>query len=76
MWNTISCILKAKGMSVYELSKITGYDQNGTIYRLKNGDTKNPSFELVERIADALDVSMDEFRSKGSDTSAKNKTSI
>lgn len=62
MWNTISSILKTKSMSVFELSKLTGYAQTGAIYRLKNGDIKKPSFEMMERIADALGVSMDVFR--------------
>ncbi|WDF83609.1 helix-turn-helix transcriptional regulator [Lacticaseibacillus pabuli] len=62
MWNIIEKLLKQKHMSVFDLSKATGYGQSGTIYRLKNGDIKRPSFELMERIADALTVSLDEFR--------------
>lgn len=63
MWNTIQEILNEKELTIYDLSKLTGYNQTGTIYRLKSGDIKRPSFELMERIADALDVSLDEFRS-------------
>ncbi|WP_127849691.1 helix-turn-helix domain-containing protein [Lacticaseibacillus hulanensis] len=64
MWNKIQELLTQRGMSAYELSKAAGYDQTGIIYRLKNGAIKKPSFELMERIADALGVSMDEFRKK------------
>lgn len=63
VWNKIEPLLKARKMSVFDLSKAAGYAQTGTVYRLKNGDIQRPSFELMERIADALNVSLDEFRS-------------
>jgi len=43
---------------------MAGFKNNSTIYALKNGSIKHPSFKLMERIADALDVSLDDFRSK------------
>ena len=47
-------------MSAYRLSKITGLSQN-TLQNYKNGH--EPSFSNVVKIADALGVSLDEFRS-------------
>ncbi|MCI1922608.1 MAG: helix-turn-helix domain-containing protein [Lentilactobacillus buchneri] len=35
---------------------------NSVLYSFKNGKIKKPSFELMEKIADALNISMDEFR--------------
>lgn len=32
------------------------------LYSFKNGKIKKPSFELMVKIADTLDVSLDEFR--------------
>lgn len=61
MWNTVQKLLKEKGLSQYELSKKMGVS-TGTITELKKGRIKKPSFELMEKIADALDVSMDIFR--------------
>ncbi|UTV85308.1 helix-turn-helix transcriptional regulator [Lactiplantibacillus plantarum] len=39
-----------------------GLKSNAVLYEFKHGKIKRPSFELMERIADALDVSMDSFR--------------
>ena len=35
---------------------------NRTMYYLRDGKIKKPSFELMCKIADALDVSLDYFR--------------
>ncbi|WP_415379977.1 helix-turn-helix domain-containing protein [Pediococcus pentosaceus] len=62
MWNKIQRILDEKGITANKLSKLAGFKNNSTIFALKLGQSKKPSFELMERIADALDVSLDEFR--------------
>ncbi|WP_459798105.1 helix-turn-helix domain-containing protein, partial [Pediococcus parvulus] len=64
MWKKIQQILNDKEISANQLSKLAGFKNNSTIYAIKNEQIKNPSFELMERIADALDVSLDEFRDK------------
>ncbi|WPP08544.1 helix-turn-helix transcriptional regulator [Pediococcus inopinatus] len=64
MWNKIQQILDDKKISANQLSNLAGFKNNSTIYAIKNEQIKNPSFELMERIADALDVSLDEFRDK------------
>ncbi|SPJ44065.1 conserved hypothetical protein [Leuconostoc carnosum] len=35
-----------------------------TIYRIKNDASAGTDFNTMEKIADALDVSLDEFRTK------------
>lgn len=64
MWNQIEPIMRSKGITANQLSKMAGFKNNSTIYALKNGSIKHPTFELMEKIADALNVSMDSFRSK------------
>ena len=61
LWFVIERNLKDKGLTVYRLSKMTGISQQA-LSMLKSGKIKNPSFELMKKIADALDVSLDEFR--------------
>ncbi|MGM0241235.1 hypothetical protein ID741_003856 [Enterococcus sp. AZ103] len=48
-------------MTQYELSKLVGV-RTGIITDLKKGRSKNPSFELVCRIADALRVKVEDLR--------------
>lgn len=62
MWKKVEKILKEKGMSIYRLSKITGIPDNTLRnYRSKHSD---PSFTNVCKIADALDISLDDLREK------------
>ena len=44
-----------------QLAKKMGI-RNGTLSDFKKGRIKNPSFKLMTKIADALDISLDEFR--------------
>lgn len=60
LWKLIQKELKKQGMTAYRLSKITGLSQN-TLQNYKHGH--EPSFSNVVKIADALGVSLDEFRS-------------
>ncbi|KRL97470.1 helix-turn-helix domain-containing protein [Liquorilactobacillus satsumensis] len=65
MWRKIEKILKSKKITINELSKnIYGDKRNMTIYALRDGKIKKPSFELMCKIADALDISLDYFRDK------------
>ena len=61
MWSKVERIMKKKGMNQEQLAKRMGI-HSGTISDLKNGRIKKPSFELIEKISKALEVSMDEFR--------------
>ncbi|MCV3330421.1 helix-turn-helix domain-containing protein [Pediococcus pentosaceus] len=64
MWEKVQKILTDRNMTINQLSNLMGYTRNSTLYSFKNRKIKKPSFELMEKIADALDVSMDEFRTK------------
>ena len=50
-----------QNISAYRLAKMTGLSHN-TLQNYKNGH--EPSFSNVVKIADALGVSLDEFREK------------
>lgn len=63
LWNKIQKILSEKKMSINQLSLKMGLSKNNrTVYQLRNGKIKKPSFELMCKIADALDVSLDIFK--------------
>lgn len=47
----------------YWLSKKSGISL-GTLYPIKSGARKQVTFSTMEKIADALDVSLDEFRTE------------
>lgn len=55
--------MKSKEITQYKLAKNAGVGTN-TISYLKSGKIKKPSFELMCKIADALEVSLDEFRER------------
>ncbi|WP_320532150.1 MULTISPECIES: helix-turn-helix domain-containing protein [Lactiplantibacillus] len=55
-------VLKQRQLNINQLAKLMGLKSNAVLYEFKHGKIKRPSFELMERIADALDVSMDIFR--------------
>lgn len=61
LWYPIQNQLTKKSMSVYRLSKLTNIP-NSTLLSYKN-DGVEPTFNNMEKIADALNVSLDEFRS-------------
>lgn len=62
MWNKIEKLMKTQGLNQERLAKKMDV-HSSTISDLKNGRIKKPSFELIEKIAKALDISMDKFRS-------------
>lgn len=62
MWKTVEKILKEKGITIYKLSKMTGIPDNTLRnYRLKKSD---PSFTNACKIADALNVKLDDLRER------------
>ena len=61
MWPIIEKILQEKGLNQEQLSKRM-HVHSSTISDLKHGRIKKPSFELMCKIADALEVSLDVFR--------------
>ncbi|WP_420844686.1 helix-turn-helix domain-containing protein [Lacticaseibacillus parakribbianus] len=54
-------LMAARGFSFYQLWKVTGLGR-GSLYRLKDGSSTDPTYATVARIADVLGVSMDDFR--------------
>lgn len=61
MWNRLKKILDEKQMTTYQLSKLTGISEQ-SFSKLRNGLSKELSFGSMVKIADALDISLDEFR--------------
>ncbi|WP_429971300.1 helix-turn-helix domain-containing protein [Fructilactobacillus sp. Tb1] len=62
MWEKIQPLLDERMLNPKKLSEIMGLKNSSTIYDLKNGKIKKPSFDLMSKIAVALGVSLDEFR--------------
>ncbi|RND55448.1 helix-turn-helix protein [Lacticaseibacillus paracasei] len=62
MWHIIERFMRAKGYGIRQLSRVAGYKNPTTIYSIKTGQSKDPSFSTMIRIADALGVSLDELR--------------
>lgn len=60
LWKLINKQLDKQKITIYRLSKLTGIAQT-TFQNYKNGS--EPSFSNMVKIADALGVSLDEFRS-------------
>ena len=54
-------MLDDKQMTTYQLSKLTGISEQ-SFSKLRNGLSKELSFGSMVKIADALDISLDEFR--------------
>lgn len=61
MWPKIERLMNERNLNQERLAKKIGI-HSGTISDLKKGRIKKPSFELMQKIADALEVSLDEFR--------------
>lgn len=66
MWEKIELELRKREMTIYQLTKLMGVSMS-VMYEFKKGNIKKPSFELMEKIADALNVSMDVFRKDDED---------
>lgn len=63
LWFEIESIMKVKGYNQTTLAKKMGVSQS-VLSELKRGNIKKPSFELMCKVADALEVSLDSFRNK------------
>lgn len=63
LWSKIQTQLDKQHMSVYRLSKLSGIPNN-TLYQYKNNGVQ-PTFNIMCKIADVLDVSLDVFREGG-----------
>lgn len=63
MWDEIEKYLKEKNMNQNQLANKIGI-QNTRISEIKTGKNKNPSFKLICKIADALEVKVDDLRGK------------
>ena len=61
LWDLVEFEMKKKGFTQYQLSKKMGVSSS-VITELKKGNIKKPSFELMCKIGDALEVSLDVFR--------------
>lgn len=61
IWKKIEKELKKRDWSIYKLTQKAGLTKN-YLYNMKAGLNDNPSFEAMIQIADALEISLDEFR--------------
>ena len=61
LWSKVEKIMKGKGFNQTTLAKEIGISQS-VLAELKRGNIKKPSFDLICKIAKALDVSLDEFK--------------
>ncbi|AWV73290.1 helix-turn-helix domain-containing protein [Latilactobacillus curvatus] len=61
MWTIIEQMMKDQGMNQEQLAKRMRV-HSGVISDFKLGHIKKPSFELMCKFADALDVSLDDLR--------------
>jgi transcriptional regulator with XRE-family HTH domain len=49
------------GISRYRLSRLSGVNES-TIQMIENSEDPNPTFKVMCKIADSLEVSLDELR--------------
>lgn len=75
MWNEIEKYLKEKNMNQNQLANKIGIP-NTRISEIKTGKNRNPSFNLVCKIADALDVKIDDLARGGIELKEKNDVVI
>lgn len=61
MWEKIEKQLNKKNKTTYWLAKETGLPYQ-SIYSIKRNKSQQPSFSYMVKIADALEISLDEFR--------------
>lgn len=56
-------VRELKGISRYKLSKLSGVKES-TLQNIENSNDPNPTFKVMCKIADALDITLDELRRK------------
>ena len=61
LWNKIHQKIQEKNWTIYKLCLKAGIGTAG-IYRLRDGEVKDLYFDTVKKIADALEISIDELR--------------
>lgn len=61
MWDKIKQQLDKQGITEYRLAKMTGISPQ-QLHQIKKRNTKNPKWLTVVKIAEALGVSLDEFK--------------
>lgn len=61
IWNEIVELSTDKGMTISELASKSGVPRT-TLYNIKTGQSKKPSFELIAKVVEVLNVSLDDFR--------------
>lgn len=61
IWNEIQELLDKRNMTIWKLGKTMNVSDS-VLRNLRDGKIKKPSFELMCKIADALNVSLDYFR--------------
>ncbi len=61
MWQKIEALMKERGLNASRLSEVAGINRS-FLTDLKSGKVKHLSWKNAVKIADALDVSLDEFR--------------
>ncbi|MGE7951661.1 helix-turn-helix transcriptional regulator [Lysinibacillus xylanilyticus] len=54
-------IREYRGLSRYRLAKISGVNDS-TLQMIENSESPNPTFKIMCKIADALEVSLDDLR--------------
>ncbi|MHB9679788.1 helix-turn-helix transcriptional regulator [Lactococcus lactis] len=64
LWLIIEGKLKEKNMSIYRLSKLSGVSTQA-LSAIKLGQSKKPSFEIVIKITEVLDIDLNQFKKKG-----------
>lgn len=64
LWVKVEKLLLKQNKTVYWLAKNAGIPVS-SLYYFRDDKIKKPSFELMCKIADALDVSLDYFRDEG-----------
>jgi len=57
----LKTIRKTKGISRYQLAKLSGV-KDSTIQMIENSENPNPTFKIMCKLADALEVSLDDLR--------------
>lgn len=63
MWKKIQFQLDLQQKTAYWLAKKSGISIQ-TIYSLRSNEKANTSFQNMEKIANALNISLDEFRER------------
>ncbi|MGE7841413.1 helix-turn-helix domain-containing protein [Lysinibacillus sp. NPDC093712] len=56
-------VRKSRGLSRYQFEKLSGVNDS-TLQMIENNEKPNPTFKIMCKIADALEVSLDELRGR------------